>query len=667
MRIVALTLCFALAASLPALGQTAGTASLSGTVVDATGAVVPGAEVKATLPATGVVRSTKAGDNGKYLLPQLPPGRYKVEFRKDGFKTAVHENLEVLVGVTTTLDARLEVGAAAQVVTVEATAIALNTTDASLGTPLSGIEVKALPSLDLNPAGLLSLQAGVAYIPSESDNAGGYGGTSDLDGRSGAVNGARSDQSNITLDGVDCNDPTKGYAFTCVLRSTQASLQEFRTTTTNYGAEAGGRSSGGQVQLVTKGGTNSLHGEAYYAHRNEAFNANDFFLNKSGIEEPKFRRHIYGAALGGPIWKNRFYLFGNVERLKQDVFENKLRDVPAMHFRDGVFIYPCVDDPAFADCPDAATSVTGLSGTVYPVDPGFRGLSPAESAALDPLGIGPNLALVDYWRQYPEPTPGETGTFDGINVVGHRFGAAVSQNYVTYIARADFNIDTAGKHILFWRGTMVDDVIQVAPQFAGQPSQGILANHKGFVVGYTAVLSDRVVNNLRWGLTRVSDGTTGLQTQEYVDIRFIDELQDVFSDTFGRIVPQHHLRDDLNWVKGKHSLSMGGELRYTRNQKSNNGTSFHFFTVNPSWLQDGGGSVTPGDSFCDRPVCATFPLNDGNFEPFVLQLGVITEADANYNFNRDGSVLGTGDAVLRKFAVNEYEFYIQDQWRATPS
>jgi hypothetical protein len=87
-----------------------------------------------------------------------------------------------------------------------------------------------------------------------------------------------------------------------VLRATQASLAEFRTTTTNYGADAGGRSGAAQVQLITNRGENQIHGSAYYAHRNEAFNANDFFLNSAGIDEPKFRRHIYGASLGGPIW-----------------------------------------------------------------------------------------------------------------------------------------------------------------------------------------------------------------------------------------------------------------------------------------------------------------------------------------------------------------------------
>src|SRR5215470_3827682 len=164
---------------------------------------------------------------------------------------------------------------------------------------------------------------------------------SSQDGRSGAVNGARSDQNNVTLDGVDVNDPQNGYAFTSVLRTPTEALGEFRTSTTGYDADSGGRSSSAQVQLVTKSGTNSLHGSAYYSHRNEAFNANDYFLNRQGIKQPKFRHHLYGGSLGGPIIKDRVFLFGDYERLKESLFSSAVRAVPSVAFKDGVFFYPC--------------------------------------------------------------------------------------------------------------------------------------------------------------------------------------------------------------------------------------------------------------------------------------------------------------------------------------
>ena len=278
------------------MAQVAGTAALTGAVTDPSGAIVVGADVTATNLATGAKRSAKTDATGKYLITQVPPGDYRVDVTATGFKTAVRPRVELPIGVTSTLDVLLELETSPKRSKCRPCTAAVNTTDASMGTPLTGAEIRSLPSLDLNPAGLLSLQAGVAFVPSAADTPGGYGGVSDFDGRSGSVNGARSDQTNITLDGVDCNDPISGYAFTCVLRATQGSLAEFRTTTSNYGAEAGGRSGAAQVQLITSSGENTLHGSGYYAHRNEALNANDFFLNKSGIKEPQFRRHIYGGS-----------------------------------------------------------------------------------------------------------------------------------------------------------------------------------------------------------------------------------------------------------------------------------------------------------------------------------------------------------------------------------
>jgi len=253
---------------------------------------------------------------------------------------------------------------------------------------------------------------------------------------------------------VDCNDPISGYAFSCVLRATQASLAEFRTTTSNYGAEAGGRSGAAQVQLITNSGENAPHGSGYYAHRNEALNANDFFLNKSGIEEPPFRRHIYGASLGGPLLKNRLFLFGNWERMEESLFKSAVRNVPSLSFRDGVMIYQCEDRAGFAACPSSPTTVTGVRGTPYSVPAGSYGLSPAQISALDPLGIGPNAALLQYWSQYPTDI-NDSSVGDGVNVVGHRFAAPINNTFNTYITKLNFN--AGSNHSLFFRATLQDD------------------------------------------------------------------------------------------------------------------------------------------------------------------------------------------------------------------
>jgi hypothetical protein len=679
----------------PARPQSAG---FTGTVLDPTGASVAGAPVTITNEATAASRMATTEADGKYVFNQLMPGKYKVEVKAPGFKTSVRQHVDILVGITSTLDIHLEVGAIVETVIVSEQVAALNTSDASIGRPISGNELAALPTLDMNPAGLLGLQTGVAFIPSPGDHPGGYGGTSDQDGRSGAVNGARSDQSNVTLDGIDVNDPQKGFAFTSVLRTPQDALEEFRTTTTSYDADSGGRSSSAQVQLVTKSGTNNLHGSLYYAHRNEAFNANDFFLNRSGLKEPKFRHHLYGGSVGGPVIKNRVFLFGDFERLQESLFSSAERSVPSVAFKDGVFFYQCQNDPSGVNppcTPPAGGFVQGVSGTSYgmnsknqpcrsssagcgPIPQGFYALNPAQIAAIDPLGIGPNRALLSYWSAFPDPN--SSGSFDGTNILGFRFGAPVNNLYNTAVVRADVHLDRADKHTIFWRGTLMHDTVNTEPQFPGQaPTQTLLNNNKGFSVGYTAVLTQRLVNNFHYGLTRISDKTGGIRNQEFVWTRFIDDLKgfvdastEIFNRSEGRILPQHHFSDDVSWTRGVHTFSFGGEFRRTRNSTFANNNSYPLFTINPSWLQLGGQNVEPGNPLCLQTGCFAVPLdaasNSAAFHDGLTDMyGPITFDQAFYNFDKTGATQPEGQPVRRRVGVNEYELYAQDKWRLKPS
>ncbi|HEY7679484.1 MAG TPA: carboxypeptidase-like regulatory domain-containing protein [Terriglobia bacterium] len=664
-RVVLWVLFSAVVLSAPVCAQET---ALAGTVTDPQGAIVPGATATLTNTATGAVRTTTTKTDGTYLFPQLNPGTYRLEIKMQGFKTSVREKVNVPVGLTTTLDLSLEIGKVEETVVVEAEAARLNTTDASLGNVFLPQQVLNLPLLNLDPSGLLSLQAGVTFVPSAADEVGGYSGTNRADGRGGSVSGSRSDQSNITLDGVDVNDPQYGYAFTSVLRATQASLQEFRVTTTNYDATQG-RSGAAQVQLVTKSGTNELHGLGYWAHRNEIFNANDWFLNRDGVDRGKFRRHIYGAALGGPIKKDRIFLFGNWEELRENLSEAITRSVPSMAFRDGVLIYPCAD-PLL--CPGG--TVAGLSNT-HTIPAGHYGLTPLEMAAIDPLnatGEGPNADAIAYFRQFPEPNA--PGSFDRLNIVGYSFNAPVVNFFRTWIARADVNIDRNGNHTLFWRGTMQDDNFTYAgPQLPGEPINQIKVNgNKGFALSYRTILNPNLINTVRWGYTRISEQVAGHQASDYVNFRFLSNLEDYASDTFGRIVPQHHLRDDVSWSRGAHTLSFGADLRFTRNKRFDNVNSFNFFTGNPSWLPNVGRNLLPGATECQEPGCAAVPAVDSSAEAAYTDsamhlLGILSQATAYYNFDRTGATLPTGDPVTRRFAVNEWEAYFQDQWRLHPT
>src|SRR4029077_1654587 len=268
------------------------------------------------------------GSGGEYKFLALPPGVYVLDVEAGGFRKFEQTNLQLLVNTPTTSNVKMEIGTALQTVEVSAQAATLNTTDASLGVAFSETQVKELPLEAGNVPELLSLQAGVAYTGNRPDI------NKNTDTRNGAVNGARGDQSNITLDGVDVNRDTKGYAFDSVLPITQDSVQEFRVTTSNYNADEG-RSSGAQVSLVTKGGTNSFHGSAFWSHRNTATTANDYFVKLAELqswvanEPPKLLRNNFGASVGGPLIKDRFFFFLNYEGHRQREAQSVVRVVPS--------------------------------------------------------------------------------------------------------------------------------------------------------------------------------------------------------------------------------------------------------------------------------------------------------------------------------------------------
>ena len=362
-----------------------GTTSLRGTILDKTAASITGATVTLTNTEQGVQRAVTSSDTGAYEFVSLPPGTYAIRVEATGFRAYDQKNIQLLVNNPTTLNVTMLVGSTSETVEVSAQTQTINTTDASLGVAFGENQVKQLPLESRNVGDLLSLQAGVVYT---GNNPSITQGQKDTDTRSGAVNGARSDQSNVTLDGIPVN-PKGGYAFQSVLPVTLDSVEEFRVTTSNAEADAGS-AGGAQVALVTKSGTNTLHGSAYEYNRNSFVSANDYFLKQSELEsgepnQPQFlNRNIFGGSVGGPIKKDRLFFFANYEAYRDAEQQSALRIVPTAALRDGVVQYVC---DASATCP--GNTVTGLSGATYTAAAGQPG---AVAGAIDGDGSGGRAA-----------------------------------------------------------------------------------------------------------------------------------------------------------------------------------------------------------------------------------------------------------------------------------
>ena len=287
------------------------TTSIRGTVTDPSNAAIPNATVHLVNTDTNLERTATTDSQGNYAFVQVAPGTYSVTVEASGFSTSKQQGVQLLVNLPATLNIKMKIGAATQTVTVTEQAPVLNTTDASEGNTMGTLQLEQLPIEGRDVVQLLSLQPGVVYTSDRTDLDTTNGNT---DTRGGAVNGEKSDQNNVTLDGVDDNEENSGKAFQSVLPVPIESVQEFRVTTSNYGADQG-RSAGAQVALVTKGGTNIFHGSLYEFNRSGIGEANDYFIKSSEAASgdanvpPHLVRNVFGADVGGPVKKDRLFFF----------------------------------------------------------------------------------------------------------------------------------------------------------------------------------------------------------------------------------------------------------------------------------------------------------------------------------------------------------------------
>jgi len=292
-----------LAATPSALAQSASTGQIAGTVRDPSGAVLPEATVIAQSP-SGLTREVKTGSDGRYIIPLLPPGIYRVEIKRAGFKTHVIQDVVVRITETTPVDVELALGEITETFTVEAESSPLQAETPATGRVITGRTLTELPLATRNFTQLFALTAGTNVdLPDHS--------ASGLNTLDISVNGLNRYNNNFQLNGVDTNGIGINNAFSYPIPAPDA-LQEFKVQTSLYDASYG-RSAGGQIVVVTRSGTNEFHGSVYHFLRNDKLNANDFFFNSTGTPRPPFIRNQFGFTLGGPISRNRTYFFGSYQ------------------------------------------------------------------------------------------------------------------------------------------------------------------------------------------------------------------------------------------------------------------------------------------------------------------------------------------------------------------
>jgi hypothetical protein len=629
------------------LAQTA-TTSLRGTIKDSSGALVTKTTINLTDNTTGKIYSTTTDSGGSYIFPQIFPSRYSIEASASGFGDQT-KSAELLVNQPATIDFVLTVRSNTVTVDVSASAQTLNTSDASLGSAVDSAEIQALPSETRNVPDLLSLQPGVLYLPPIV-----------TDSRSGAVNGGRSDQGNVTLDGIDDNVQVTGYAFTGVLRETQDSLGSFRVITGNANADSG-RSSGAQISLITKSGSNRLHGALYEYNRPTFTVANDWFnkqaeLNSGAPNVPgKFIRNIYGGAVGGPIKRDKLFFFGNYEasRIAEDV--QVTRVVPTAGAQAGNLVY--------LDANGNTQSLT--SSQVSALDASCQ----ICRTSAYPNAPGPNPNSLAYFKAMPAAN-GQTLGDGGYNSGSYSFSSPNPMSLNTSIARLDYV--PSDRHRLFVRGNLQKDTGSPLPgldsreQFPGQgPSNLTEDNSKGITAGETWAISSKMTNDLRYGYVRQGVSSHGAGKGDYVDFTYYDqptaETRTTFTD-----VPVNNIVDNLSWTKGKHTLQFGGNWRLIHQNYSTNSNSFDGASTNPFGL----GDAPPQPSSIGAPALNLGFTNSYSIA-YASLVGTVPQITDVFNYRitsvTSATALPDGAFIARNFKANEFEWYLQDAWRVRPN
>jgi len=331
---LALLLIHSVAVHVDVQAQVAG-GTITGTVVDSSGRVLPNAGVSITNVATGINRTVTTNEDGLYIAPNLLPASYELTFTAPGFRTDVRSGIELTVGATVALNMTMQVGGSKETVQVQTDAPDVQLTTSDISAVVNASTVRELPLNGRSWTDLATLQPGVNRIQTQPDFSAGTDRGNRGFGQQLTISGARPQQNNYRLDGVSLNDYANGAPGSVLGGSLGVdAIQEFSVLTSNYSAEYG-KTSGGVVNAITRSGTNQFHGSAYEFIRNNKLDTRNFFDDPTQ-PTPPFKRNQFGGAIGGPIFKNRTFFFTDYEGIRQSKGITTVATVPSQNARNGI-------------------------------------------------------------------------------------------------------------------------------------------------------------------------------------------------------------------------------------------------------------------------------------------------------------------------------------------
>lgn len=659
----------------PAGAQTANTGLVFGTVTDPAGAVVPEAKVQLTNTDTNETKETITNSAGQFTFPGVAPGKYKVTLTKAGFATFVVANLIVDVNKSYPVDVKMEIRSSSEVVEVSAGAEAeLQKADAVVGGVVSGEMLTRLPTLNRDATELLTLQPG--STPYDDSTGFGNGG--------GTVAGARSDQNTISLDGIDITDNviTGGANEQPIIPVGVDAVDEFRVGVTNANATFG-RSAGGQITLISHSGTNNYHGTAYWFHQNDDLNANTWDLNHtpdgSGnkfTKRPEQKDNRVGLSFGGPIRRDKTFIFGNYEVRRFPQALSFTRLVPSDTLKQGKLIF---NGTTFDLAAPAGTGGCGPSGTTD-CDPRHLGISPTVKAlwALMPTGNDNTVPGAD-----GDNILGFRGTVpaalksDGVGVkLDHNFTEKVRffgrYSYARNLSPNGFQIDLRGTPSTPSGSQLRGDSIisgldwQLRPNLLNSFRGGWVRSRQDFSVTRPSTSAAQ----LALPGTASSASPTGfisLAPGLSTGSGFLDTIVDVDTQRARHQAiydSNKQYSDFLTWTKGKHTIVGGTNMRWLptihdRDDKVIGSVNSlvaaldgdHTFGV-PDANRPPGLAASDVTRW-DRLYAASLGLIDN--------VGILTASDGQLK------PLPFGTTLIARTTLRSYDFFWQDTWRMTPS